>query len=215
MAQSCQNFGNKREVKQSRESAEKHREKERERIEGHINVEFGAIVESIMTPALRDLLGLEPMYYDAPDPAKSEKGVGLDRVYEDKHGNIVVADAKAGEQSLSKGLKKSKSDSAIRQMNRPWLERTARDMCTPGEERYSENNAEIGREILERLKTDPSSIRRIVFTGKFVNTNNDNADLELKVYEDFSDGYWTSLRDAEWTPIAEASGIDYVPETLE
>lgn len=69
------------------------------------------------------------------------------------------------------------------QMQPEWVERNAELMRTPGNERYTAGNAEIGRDILD---IGADKVRRIVITT-------DPTTLEVKAYEGQPDRSWKEI----------------------
>ena len=82
-------------------------------------------------------------------------------------------------------------------MQPDWVESNALKMQTPGDERYTLGNAEIGHEI---QNIGPENIRRIVIIT-------DPQSLETKVFE--------GQKDRNWTPIGSWSALDLEQPYLE
>jgi hypothetical protein len=128
----------------------------------------GDVGEGITERVATDKLGL------TPDPRfdKSEGGHGIDTVYLQGKGRPVIVESKCDE----RGIKALRGD----QMQPEWIDRNARLMQTPGNERYTPGNAEIGREI-DKIGAD--KVRRIVIVT-------DPTTLEARVYEGQVDRTW-------------------------
>jgi hypothetical protein len=131
----------------------------------------GDIGEGIAERVATDKLGL------TPDPRfdKSVGGHGIDTVYLEGKNRPVVVESKCDE----RGIRALRGD----QMQPEWVERNAELMRTPGNERYTAGNAEIGRDILD---IGADKVRRIVITT-------DPTTLEVKAYEGQTDRSWKEI----------------------
>mgnify|MGYP000885579993 FL=1 len=107
-----------------------------------------------------------------PDPRFDAKRHGFDSVGRDDKGKLVIVEAKCDE----RGIKALRKD----QMQQAWVERNAQMMQNPGNERFTQGNAEIGHEI---QRTPPEDIRRVVLSL-------DPRTLEITGYEADSAGKW-------------------------
>lgn len=131
----------------------------------------GEIGEGIAERVATEKLGL------VPDPRfdQSRGGHGIDTVYLEGRNRPVVIEAKCDEREI-RALRED-------QMQPEWVDRNARLMLSPENERFTAGNAEIGREILD---TGASRVRRIVIT-----TN--PATLEVKAFEGQPDLTWKEI----------------------
>jgi hypothetical protein len=126
----------------------------------------GDIGEGITLRAATEKLGL------TPDPRFDQARHGYDAVCRDEKGKLAVVESKFDERGI-KALKEN-------QMQPDWVEKNAKMMQNPGNERFTTGNAEIGRDI-QRKGAD--NIRRIVVTT-------DPRTLEIQAYEGQKDGNW-------------------------
>jgi len=110
-----------------------------------------------------------------PDPRFDPPYHGLDGVYEDGNGCLVLVEAKLDKRGIA----------ALHgnQMQVDWVERRAKLMQMEGSKQYTPGNAEIGAEI---EKTGPENIRRVVIAT-------DPSTLETKAYEGQPDGSWQQI----------------------
>ena len=131
----------------------------------------GDIGEGIAERVATDKLGL------TPDPRfdKSMGGHGIDTVYLKGKDQVAVVEAKCDE----RGIKALQGN----QMQPEWVEHNAKLMRTPGNERYTTGNAEIGRDILD---IGVNKVRRIVITT-------DPTTLEVKAFEGQPDRSWKEI----------------------
>jgi len=143
--------------------------KELQHQEGLAAKRQGDIGEGVTLRVATERLGL------TPDPRFDQTERGLDGVYRDGQGRLVVVESKFGE----KGIRALEGN----QMQPEWLERNAKMMQTPGNERYTPGNAEIGAE-LEKQGVDKG--RRLVVTT-------DPRDLVVRVYEGQTDHSWKQI----------------------
>lgn len=138
---------------------------------GHWSQFQGDIGEGIAERVATEKLGL------IPDPRfdQSRGGHGIDTIYLEGKNRVVVIEAKCDEREIR----------ALRddQMQPEWIERNAKLMRTPGDERYTVDNAEIGRDILDK---GADKVRRIVIT-----TN--PSTLEVKAFEGQADLSWKEI----------------------
>lgn len=142
----------------------------------NLNAKFqGEIGEGLTERAAVDKLGL------TPDPRFDAAKHGFDTVYKDQQGGLVVIESKFDD----RGIKALNGD----QMQPEWVARNARMMQNPGNERFTEGNAAIGKEI---QKTGADSIRRIVIA-----TN--PRTLETSAYEGQADGSWKQI--GQWSAL--------------
>jgi hypothetical protein len=158
----------------NKSTQEKYGEKEKRELQRRSafgNQFQGDIGEGITERVATDKLEL------TPDPRfdKSVGGHGIDTVYLDKKGRPVIIESKCDE----RGIKALRKD----QMQPEWIERNAKMMRAPGNERYTIGNADIGRDILD---TGTDKVRRIVIT-----TN--PTTLEVKAYEGQPDRSWKEI----------------------
>ncbi len=133
---------------------------------GNPSKEQGEIGEGIAIRVATEKLGL------TPDPRFDTSAHGFDCVSQDPQGRICVVEAKFD----NRGIRALRGD----QMQPEWIERNARMMQNPGNERFTKGNSELGREI---ITSDPENVRRIVIT-------NDPKTLEIKAYEGKENGSW-------------------------
>lgn len=129
----------------------------------------GDIGEGVALRVASERLGL------TPDPRFDQVKHGLDGVYRDSKGKLVVVDSKCDE----RGIHALKDD----QMQREWLARNSKMMQDPSNERFTAGNAEIGADI-ERQGID--QVRRLVIATH-------PASLEVKIYEGQPDGSWKQI----------------------
>lgn len=142
--------------------------REQQRHSGRWSRFQGEIGEGIAERVATEKLGL------IPDPRfdQSRGGHGIDAVYLEGRNRPVVIEAKCDEREI-RALRED-------QMQPEWVDRNARLMLSPENERFTSGNAEIGQEILD---TGAARVRRIVIT-----TN--PATLEVKAFEGQSDLTW-------------------------
>lgn len=107
-----------------------------------------------------------------PDSRFDTSAHGFDCVSRDSQGRLCIVEAKFDE----RGIRSLRDD----QMQPNWIERNARMMQNPGNERFTDGNAELGREI---MKPSSENMRRIVIT-------NNPKTLEINAYEGKEDGTW-------------------------
>jgi len=143
--------------------------KELQRQMGYGSKFQGDIGEGVTLRVASDKLGL------TPDPRFDQAKHGFDTVFRDPEGRLVVIEAKYDE----RGIKALEGD----QMQPSWVERNAGMMQDPGNERFTEGNAKIGREI---LKVGAENIRRIVIAT-------DSSTLRSTAYEGQADGSWKQI----------------------
>jgi hypothetical protein len=117
-----------------------------------------------------------------PDERFDQAGHGFDAVFRDDQGHLVVVESKFDGRGI-KALEKN-------QMQPEWVENNAKMMQDPSNERYTDGNAEIGREIQRK---GAENIRRIVVT-----TN--PGTLEVQAYEGQKDGSWKPIM-GKWSAI--------------
>jgi len=129
----------------------------------------GDIGEGVTLRVATERLGL------TPDPRFDQSQHGLDGVCLDGKGKLVVIESKFDE----KGIHALRGD----QMQPEWVERNARMMQNPGDERFTPGNADIGTELLE---AGPDQVRRLVITT-------DPSTLEVRIYEGQSDRSWKQV----------------------
>lgn len=136
----------------------------------------GDIGEGITLRTSTEKLGL------TPDPRFDQARHGFDAVCRDEKGKLAVVESKFDERGI-KALNEN-------QMQSEWVEKNARMMTIPGNERFTKENAEIGREI-QRVGAD--NIRRIVVTT-------DPRTLEVQAYEGQKDGSWKKIME-RWSSL--------------
>lgn len=129
----------------------------------------GDIGEGITLRVATDRLGL------MADPRFDQVRHGYDAVYLDSKGHPVIIESKFDE----RGIKALRGD----QMQPSWIERNAKMMQNPMNERYSPGNAEIGVQVEE---IGYSNIRRLCVAL-------DHKILEGVVWEGQSDGSWKEI----------------------
>lgn len=171
-AEATKHFMNSTDAKKStNEKAVETEKRELQRRASYGNQFQGDVGEGIAERVATDKLGL------TPDPRfdKSVGGHGIDTVYLEGKNRPVVVEAKCDE----RGIKALRGD----QMQPEWVGRNAEMMRIPGNERYTQGNAEIGRDILD-IGTD--NVRRIVITT-------DPTTLEVKAYEGQPDRSWKEI----------------------
>lgn len=138
---------------------------------GQWNQFQGEIGEGIAERIATEKLGF------IPDPRfdHSKVGHGFDSIYLGGKNRIVIIEAKCDEREI-KALRND-------QMQPEWVEQNAELMRTPGNERFTINNAEIGRDILD---IGAEKVKRIVIT-----TN--PATLEIKAFEGQPNHSWKEI----------------------
>lgn len=170
-ADATRDFFHRKNAEGSQEISQEVEKQEQQRRSGLGNQFQGDVGEGIAERVATDKLGL------TPDPRfdKSEGGHGIDTVYLEGKNRPVVIESKCDE----RGIKSLRGD----QMQPEWVERNAEMMRTPGNERYTKGNAEIGRDILD---IGADRVRRIVITT-------DPTTLEVKAYEGQPDRSWKEI----------------------
>jgi hypothetical protein len=136
----------------------------------------GDIGEGVMLRTATEKLGL------TPDPRFDQAKHGYDAVCRDEKGKLAVVESKFDE----RGIKALEGN----QMQTEWVEKNAKMMQNPGNERFTSGNAEIGREIQKR---GADNIRRIVVTT-------DPKTLEVQAYEGQKDGSWKLIME-RWSAL--------------
>lgn len=126
----------------------------------------GDIGEGVSLRVATERLGL------TPDPRFDQTRQGIDGVYQEGAGKMVVVESKFDE----RGIRALNGD----QMQPEWLERTATKMETPGSTYYTPGNAEIAMDLQEQ---GVDRVRRLVIAT-------DPASLDVTVYEGQSDHTW-------------------------
>ncbi|HEX8682063.1 MAG TPA: hypothetical protein VF707_07110 [Ardenticatenaceae bacterium] len=126
----------------------------------------GDIGEGVTIAAVVDKLGL------TPDPRFDQPYHGVDGVYQDEQGAMVVGESKFTE----KGIKALEGN----QMQPDWLAKRALMMQDPESKQYTPGNAQIGADI---QKAGAENVRRLVITT-------DPKTLVTQGYEGQSNGTW-------------------------
>jgi len=129
----------------------------------------GDVGEGVTLRVATDRLGL------TADPRFDQAHHGYDAVYIDSKGRPVIIESKFDE----RGIKALRGD----QMQPGWVERNAKMMQNPTNERYTPGNAEIGSQI---EKTGCSHVRRLCVAL-------DHKTLESVVWEGQLDGSWKEI----------------------
>lgn len=129
----------------------------------------GNIGEGITLRTATDRLGF------TPDSRFDQSAHGFDAVYHDESGNIVIIESKLDKRGI-RSLREN-------QMQPDWVESNAKKMQTPGDERFTSGNAEIGHEIQD---IGAENIRRIVIIT-------DPQSLEIKAFEGQKDRNWKQI----------------------
>ena len=110
-----------------------------------------------------------------PDPRFDQPYHGLDGVYRDQDGQMVLVEAKLDKRGIN-ALREN-------QMQPDWVERRAKLMQMEGSKQYTPGNAEIGAEI---EKQGPDSIRRVVIVTH-------PGTLEVTAHEGQADNSWKKI----------------------
>lgn len=143
--------------------------KERQRQAGAGAKFQGDIGEGVGLRMTTERLGL------TPDPRFDQSTHGFDIVCKEGKDKLVVVESKFDK----RGIRALNGD----QMQPEWVERTAQKMRIPGNEQFTQGNAEIGTELLD---AGPEKVRRLVVT-----TNPET--LEVRVYEGQPDRTWKQI----------------------
>jgi hypothetical protein len=135
----------------------------------------GNIGEGITLRTATDKLGF------SPDSRFDQSIHGFDAIYRDENDNPVIIESKFDNRGIN----------ALRnyQMQPEWIEKNAKLMQTPENERFTRGNAEIGHEILTK---GSNNVRRIVIIT-------DPKSLETKAFEGQPDRSWNLL--GSWSSI--------------
>ncbi len=162
MTQCCGKIPTVEDVQAIKESIEKDGQKKRPKVSPQGNSFQGEIGEWVAAQVAVEQLNLRPEFYDPP--RSSEKGIDL--VYRDSQGKLVLIEAKNTEKSATAALGATKSYG--KEGSIEWIEYHARLMCDPSSSRYSPDNAKIGEEILRVgaanvsyviIHTNPSTLK--------------------------------------------------------
>lgn len=102
----------------------------------------GDIGEMHAAKVAHEQLNLSAEFYDVPK--SSERGI--DSIYRDHGGKLVLVEAKNTDKSAMASLGKTRNYG--REGSVEWVEFHAKLMCDPTSSRYSPDNAKIGEEIL-------------------------------------------------------------------
>lgn len=172
MSTSCGKDGTISTFESSRQTSQEYDKKQALKEEATGRRDQGNIGERIAAEYAVEHLGLFGIPFDQPRH-------GLDAVYENAKGELVLAESKLAES----GLGALGNPSYGKQGSPSWIAECAKQMQTPGSGMYSETNAKIGERI------EQTGVDKV----HFVAISTDPQTFETTAYERQSDGSWQKI----------------------
>lgn len=137
-------------------SGKEEKDTSRSRVNPRGNSFQGGIGEMIAAQYASEELGLTAEFYDAPDANET----GIDSVFRDGNGKLVLVEAKATDKSGKASLGNTKYG---KEGSPEWVTHHAEVMCDKTSSKYTPDNAKIGEEILRLGAENVSFI--VIHTG--------------------------------------------------